>query len=368
MAGLQLECVILRDTKQGLGGVLMAKKILVGTYTKKQSEGVYELTLDTEKQTLADLTLVAKAGNPTYLALSKAGRGYAIDAESDNGEAVGGLKVFDATVRPFKELQTALAPGTSPAYVSIDEARQLVYTANYHMGTVTVYRIQEDGTLIQVDQIKHSGGGPRPEQQDGPHPHYADLTPDGRLVVCDLGNDTVYIYNVSDDGHLEENHRFNCARGFGPRHIVFNPTTNMAYMVGELASKVAVLAYDSNDGSLTLQQGLSTIPRDWTAHNGAAAVRLSADGRFVYVSNRGYNSIAVFAVDESGTLNLIDNTPTEGDFPRDFNWDAEERFVVVVNQNTDNATLFSRDEKTGKLTKLQHDFAVPEGVCVVFED
>lgn len=346
----------------------MIKKILVGTYTKKQSEGIYELTLDTDKQAFGDLTLVAKAGDPTYMAVSKAKRVYAIDAESENGEPVGGVKVFDASTRPFGELGKALAAGTSPAYVSIDEGRQLIYTANYHMGLVTVYKIQADGTLTQVDQVKHTGGGPLPEQQDGPHPHYAGLTPDGRLVVCDLGNDTVYIYNVSEDGHLEENHRFNCARGFGPRHIVFNPVTNKAYMLGELASKVAVLSYDPEDGSLSLEQGLSTIPHDWTAHNGGAAIRLTSDGKFLYTSNRGYNSIAVFAVAEDGTLTLIDNTPTEGDFPRDFNWDADERFVVVLNQNTDNATLFLRDAETGKLTKIQQDFTVPEGVAVWFED
>lgn len=346
----------------------MIEKILVGTYTKKHSEGIYELSLDTEKRELSEVTLVGKAGNPTYLAKSKVNRVYAIDAESDNGEKVGGLKIFDASNRPFDEIGKTLAPGSSPAYVTVDEGRQLVYTANYHMGTVTVYKIEADGTLTQVDQVKHTGAGPRPEQADGPHPHFADLTPDGRLVVCDLGNDTVYIYNISDDGHLEENHRFNCARGFGPRHIIFNPDTNMAYMVGELASKVAVLAYDPAAGTLALQQGISTIPRDWTAHNGAAAVRMSADHRFLYVSNRGYNSIAVFEIAEDGTLTLIDNTPSEGDFPRDFNLNHDDQFLVVVHQNSDNATLFARDAVTGKLTKVQQDVTVPEGVAVLFED
>lgn len=342
----------------------MTETFLIGTYTHKSSEGVYELELDTDKQQLQNLTLVGRSGNPTYVAESRDHKVYAIDAESDDGKKIGGLKIFDAAEKPFKELGKTLTPGSSPAYVTVDEGRQLVYTANYHTGIVTVYKIEADGTLTTTDTAQHTGAGPRPEQQDGPHPHFADLTPDNRLVVCDLGNDTVYLYDVSADGKLTELSRFNCARGFGPRHIVFNTEKHVAYLVGELGSGVAVLDYDNGEASLKLRQALKTIPRDWTEHNGAAAIRLSSDNRYLYVSNRGYNSIATFKVEDNGELSLIDQTPSEGDFPRDFNFNSDERFIILVNQNTDNATLYSRDAESGKLTLVQKDFTVPEGVCV----
>jgi 6-phosphogluconolactonase len=138
----------------------------------------------------------------------------------------------------------------------------------------------------------------------------------------------------------------------------------VAYLVGELGSGVDVLDYDAKAGKFTLREELKTIPRDWTKHNGAAAIRLSSDNKFVYVSNRGYNSIATFKVEDNGELTMIDQIPSEGDFPRDFNFNADESFIILVNQNTDNATLYSRDADTGKLTLVQKDFKVPEGVCV----
>lgn len=342
----------------------MIETFLIGTYTKKSSEGVYQLELDTTAKQLQHLELVGKSGNPTYVAESKAHKVYAIDAESEDGKKIGGLKVLDASAAPFTEISKNLTPGSSPAYVSVDEAHQFVFTANYHTGVVTVYKIAADGTLTVADTVTHTGNGPRPEQQDGAHPHYADLTPDNRLVVCDLGNDTVTVYNLSDDGKLSEQSKFTCEAGFGPRHIVFNTAKNVAYLVGELSSNVSVLAYDEAAGSFTLQQTLKTIPADWTAHNGAAAIRLSSDNQFVYVSNRGFNTLATFKVEANGQLTLIDQTSVEGDFPRDFNFNADESFVIVVNQNTNNATLYTRDAATGKLTMVQKDFTVPEGVCV----
>ncbi|XIF20068.1 MAG: lactonase family protein [Acetilactobacillus jinshanensis] len=206
--------------------------------------------------------------------------------------------------------------------------------------------------------------GPRPEQQDGAHPHFADLTPDGRLVVVDLGQDRVYLYNLSDAGKLSLVSKFQFKPGFGPRHIVFDSKKGVAYVSAELSSNVAVLNYDAKAGKFTLKQIISTIPDTWTKHNGAAAIRMSKDGRYIYVSNRGYNSIAVFRSDASGKLKLIQQIPTAGDFPRDFNFNYDQSMVIALNQNTNNATLYERNPITGKLKLIQKDFTVPEGVCV----
>jgi 6-phosphogluconolactonase len=147
---------------------------------------------------------------------------------------------------------------------------------------------------------------------------------------------------------------------------VFAPDKKTAYLVGELSSTVSVLDYDLTTGSFHLLQTVSTIPDDWTEHNGAAAIRISNDGRFVYVSNRGHNSLAVFEVLD-GELKLIQHLTTHGDFPRDFALDPTERFILVANQNTDNATLYTRDQETGLLACCQKDIPLPEGVCVYFK-
>lgn len=261
-------------------------------------------------------------------------------------------------------LSKVLAAGAPPAYVGLDEKRHLLYSANYHTAKVDVFKINDDGTLTQTDSVLHQGAtGPQPEQ-DSPHVHFADLTPDQRLVVCDLGMDLVVVYDVSADGKLTAVSRYKSEDGFGSRHIAFHPNGKYAYLLGELSSKLEVLKYNAADGTFSHVQTIKTIPDDWTAHNGAAAIRLSKDGKFIYTSNRGENTIAVFEVQPDFTVKHIQSISTEGDFPRDFNLSSDESFLLASNQNSDNLTLYKRDPETGKLTLLQKDVACPEPVCV----
>lgn len=344
----------------------MTEDFYIGTYTKRISRGIYRVSVDTSAAKLTDCEWLASAGSPTYIAKSKAQRLYVINKKETDGQTQGGLIIYDMTDKKPRAIQQVLNPGSSPAYVAVDEQRQLVYTANYHTAAVTVYKIAENGSLMQADQIVDNDPvGPAPEQADGPHPHFADLTPDGRLVVCDLGSDKVYVYDVADDGKLSGVSTVDLPAGYGPRHIVFDAAKGVAYLVGELSSNVATLDYDAQSGTFTVKSIVHTIPDDWKTHNGAAAIRLSADGKFVYVSNRGHNSITVLAAGDDGTLTTVQRISTEGDFPRDFNWTADQSFVLVVNQNSDNASLYQRDAATGKLTLVQKDFMVPEGVSVL---
>ncbi|GEO69814.1 lactonase family protein [Levilactobacillus acidifarinae] len=344
----------------------MTEEFYIGTYTKRISRGIYQVSVDKDAAKLTNCEWLASAGSPTYIAKSKAQRLYVINKKETDGQTEGGLIIYDMSDKKPRAIQQVLNPGSSPAYVSVDEARQLVYTANYHTGKVTVYKIAADGSLTQADEITDTDPvGPAPEQADGPHPHYANLTPDGRLVVCDLGTDRVYLYDVADDGKLSAVSHVDLPAGYGPRHIVFDAPKSVAYLVGELSSNVATLTYDEQAGKFTVKQITHVIPDDWTAHNGSAAIRLSSDGRFVYVSNRGNNSITVLKTADDGTLTEIQRIATEGDFPRDFNWTADESLVLVVHQKSDNASLFKRDAETGKLTLAQKDFMVPEGVSVL---
>ncbi|WP_268912420.1 lactonase family protein [Lentilactobacillus sp. SPB1-3] len=340
----------------------MIEQFYIGTYTHKTSKGVYQLDLNTTDKQIENLQFVGPAGNPTYVAPAKNGKLYMVDKESNGG----GVQIFDAASMslPLSPIDQVIDQDTNPAYITVDENRNLVYTANYHTAEISTYAIQPDGLLKLADRVTHTGQvGPKEEQADGPHPHFMDLTPDNRVVVCDLGLDRVFVYDVDGQGTLSKVSELALEPGFGPRHIVFAHDTDTAYLVGELSSKLAVLHYNRDAGEFTISKIVKTIPDDWTAHNGAAAIRISDDDKYVYVSNRGHNSLAVFEVSENDAK-LIQLISSEGDFPRDFNLNQDQSFLILVNQNTDNATLYSRDADTGKLTMIQKDFQVPEGVCV----
>ncbi|MEX1550711.1 lactonase family protein [Enterococcus sp. C50] len=338
----------------------MIEKIILGTYTRRVSEGIYTIDLDTEKKELSGLTLATKEVSPTYLAKSKAGNLYTVTTV----DGLGGAGAYDST---YQFLNAVTEEGAPLCYVAVDETRQLVYGANYHKGEVNVYRILDNGGIEAVESLYHQEETGPHKNQDHAHVHYTDLTPDQRLVVCDLGTDRVYTYDVAENEKLTLAATFVAEPGTGPRHLVFHPTQPIAYLFGELDSTVSVLAYQEN-GSFEKLQKISTLPEDFTGENGGAAIRISNDGRFLYTSNRGHNSIAVFEISSNGEqLSAIQNISTEGDFPRDFALNSTNEFLVCANQNSDNLTLFTRDAQTGKLTLLQKDIYAPECVCVYFD-
>lgn len=188
------------------------------------------------------------------------------------------------------------------------------------------------------------------------------------MIACDLGTDVVYTYAVDDNGKLSEVSRLDVAPGTGPRHLVFHPNQKTAYLFGELSSEVLTLRYNLNTGVFTVAQTIPTIPAEHTEFNGGAAIRISQDGKFVYASNRGHDSIAVFSVSsKNNLLSLVEIIASEGRIPRDFDIDPTDQFVVVAHQESDNLTLFERDQETGELSLLQKDVYVPECVCVLFD-
>lgn len=341
----------------------MIQTIILGSYTKKDSKGIYSIELDLEKKEMFNLKSIIEENNPTFLDKSDKGVIYTVSKEEDFGGIASYKKEVDGS---FTFLNRVMAKGAPPCYVSVDEKRQLVYGANYHQGIITSYQINNNGSLSLSDTIQHKGNGPH-ENQNGPHAHYADLTPDNRLVACDLGNDTVYTYDVSQEGKLTEVAQFKAPPGTGPRHIVFHPNKEVAYLFGELSSEVIVLKYSSQTGTFTQEQVVSTLPDHYSEFNGGAAIRISKDGKFLYASNRGHNSIAVYQIAENGlSISLIQLISVEGDFPRDFDITPDQQFLCVANQNTDNLTLLERNKKTGKLTLLSKNIYAPEIVCIKF--
>ena len=339
----------------------MNEDFLIGTYTSKTSKGMYAVTLNHDHQQLENVRLVAASQKPAYLQ-QVGDRVFAIKQDGD----LGGVASYQLKDGQAELIDQKLGAGAPPAYVGYDQDRQLLYSANYHKGTVTVFKVASDGTLTQTDEVTHQGEcGPKPEQ-DAPHAHYADLTPDKRLAVCDLGMDLVVVYDVSEDGKLTQASRYQSKAGFGTRHLVFHPNGKVAYVLGELSSKLEVLKYDAETSSFSHVQTVATIPADWTAHNGAAAIHVCHSGRFVYVSNRGENTIAVFEAQPDGRVKHIQSVATAGDFPRDFSLSHDQKFMIVANQNTNDLTLMRRDPATGHLATIQTGVPCPEPVQVLY--
>ncbi|GMA47801.1 lactonase family protein [Tetragenococcus muriaticus] len=339
----------------------MIEKILLGTYTRGKSRGIYSAQLDTENKNLSDLALVAQETSPTYLAKSKTNYLYNVTTVDDKG----GVAAYDPS---FNYLNAVTEEGAPLCYIAVDNDRQLVYGANYHKGEVNVYQILADGSLKASDAVYHDEPTGPHENQDHAHAHYANLTPDNRLAVCDLGTDRIYTYNVSDEGKLTEIAVFEAPAGTGPRHLTFHPNEKYAYLFGELDSTVTILSYDKASGQFNQIGKISTLPEDYHDFNGGAAIRITSDGKFLYVSNRGHNSITVFTVNNDGdSLSFLQNIASNGDFPRDFNLDPTEQFIVCGHQKSDNLSLFERNEQTGELKLISSDFYAPECVCVLFD-
>ncbi|MDF4029753.1 lactonase family protein [Lactobacillus delbrueckii] len=334
--------------------------ILIGSYTKHESAGIYQFDFigSGDQAHLEQRRNVVEVGGPTYF--QKDGQ-FIFTIKNENGQ--GGIAAF----ANGKLVSQLLHEGSSPAYIGINKEKKLLYTANYHTGVLAVISYDDQGQLTPLDQVKHENKalGPRPEQA-GAHPHYFDETPGGHLVSCDLGQDRVDFYGF-DGQKLTHLASYQNEDGFGSRHLAFSPDGKYFYVAGELSSQVNVVKFDEENWMFRSLSTYSTIPESWDQHNGTAAIRLSSDGKFLYVSNRGHDSIAVFAVLPDQALKLVQRVSTFGEFPRDFNWDAEEKYVVAANQNSNNATLYQR-QSDGTLTPLEKDIAVPEGTRVLFTD
>ena len=336
----------------------MKEIVYFGTYTRRISQGIYKADFDTETDKLSNLELFATEPSPTYLAFDQHQHLYTVGSHDGKG----GIAAYktDGVL-----LNHVVEEGAPHCYVAVDETRGLVYGANYHKGQVLVYKRKEDGCLELADKVQHTGHGPH-ENQASPHVHYTDLTPDQYLVTCDLGTDEVITYDVDLEGKLTKLATYNCNPGAGARHLVFHHHYKIAYLICELNSTIEVLIYDGV-GEFEQMQVISTLPDDYSGFNGTAAIRLSKDGKFLYASNRGHDSIAVYSILADGSLELLEIVPTNGKTPRDFDLTPDQEFLLVVHQDSDNVTVFKRNSENGRLAELSNDFQVPEAVCIAFK-
>ena len=349
--------------------------VYIGTYTGGASEGVYLLHLDAESGELEVAGLAGEAANPNFLALHPTEPLlYSVGNMTDeDGNTVGALNAFaiDPETGLLELLNQHPSVGAGPCHIAVDAAGRHAMAANYSGGSAIVVSIEADGALgEQTAYVEHEGSSVHDRQQ-APHAHAVDLAPDGRfLFVTDLGIDQVRIYRYSDeDGSLEpgEPSHAETAPGAGPRHFTFHPSGDYAYVINELDNTITAFDYDGESGALETIHTVPTLPADFDGHNTTAEIRVHPSGRFVYGSNRGHDSIAVFAVDEAtGELTPVGHTSTRGETPRNFNIDPSGRFLLAANQDTDNIAVFRIDGETGELEFTGTEVEIPAPVCVVF--
>lgn len=351
-------------------------RVYVGAYTQGKSKGIYALRLNMKTGELLSEGLAAETVSPSFLAIHSDGRFLYAANEVGNfkGSQNGGVSAFsiDRRTGGLTALNDQLSGGGGPCHLVVDKTGKHLLVANYGGGSVSVLPIQEDGRLGKSTAfVQHEGSSVNPKRQQGPHAHSINLDPENRFaVVADLGMDKVMIYKFDEDkGTLAPAERpFVKARsGGGPRHFAFHPDGLFAYTNLELFSSVTAFSRNKGDGSMEEIQTISTLPAGYEGGNSTAEVQVHPSGRFLYCSNRGHNSIAVFSIDEkSGELALIENISSSGEVPRNFGIDPTGRFLLAACQKTDNIAVFRVDEKTGRLRATGRSVEVPTPVCVKF--
>lgn len=355
--------------------------LFVGTYTRKEDHvnghaaGIYTLLLNLTTGELTPLQTYSNAGiNPSYLTLSNDGKYlYAVNEHSEsvssNNGPSGQILAFSLNSNnELTFLNRQPSQGTFPCYIRVDKSDKYVFTANYGSGSVSMYSRLNDGSLSSnVSDVKYGsqrGSNVVEARQASAHYHCTIESPNNRFVYAlDLGSDKVIKYKVDfENDLLVEAGFFASAPGSGPRALVFHPTSNFAYIVNELANSITVVSWDSESGDLTHIQTIRMLPEDFVGESLAGDIQVCESGRFLYASNRGHDSIAIFEIDTgSGSLRLNEFVATEGGFPRSFLIYRD--LLLVANQNSDSIVSFRRDYSTGSLTRLS-SFSVPTPVCL----
>ncbi len=346
----------------------------VGTYSEGGSEGIYIYSLDTGSGKLSNHGLASKAENPSFLTLTSDGRfllavSETKDVQNQNTGYVASFSVnqIDHHLIPINKVSSG---GAHPCFVAVNQLGS-VLVANYTGGNVSMFHIDNLGKLgTSSDIVQHVGNGPVKARQAAPHVHSAYFEPNSqRIFVSDLGTDKVAVYVSDSNGSKLTKSvvpEIKLAPGSGPRHLAFHPKLKLVYVVNELSNNISVVEL-SRDGSFKTLETVSTLPKGYDQISNCADIHISGDGRFLYASNRGYNSIAIFSVDSvNGKITLIGQESTQGETPRNFSLSPTEDFLVVANQNSQDIVSFQRDRITGKLQYADKIKAF-KPVCILFD-
>jgi 6-phosphogluconolactonase len=348
--------------------------VYVGTYAGGGSRGIYRFELDPASGAWTDPVLAAESENPSFLALHPSGHVlYAVNELGTYGGAVtGAVSAFAiGGAMNLTRLGQRASGGADPCYLAVDRGGRNVLVSNYTGGSVAVLPIGAGGRLQPVSAVRrHGGRGPNGERQEGPHAHAIVLDGAERFALAaDLGADRIFIYRFgAAAGDLEPNDPEAAALepGSGPRHLVWHPSGACLYAINELRSTVTAFRYDAGRGALDSFQTITTLPAEFSGQSTAAEVAVSPDGRFLYGSNRGDDSLAVFQIDAaSGALARAGHVPTGGRTPRHFAIDPSGRWLLAANQDSDSIAVFRLDPVTGRPEPVGRPLAISKPVCVL---
>ena len=355
--------------------------IFIGTYTPKEgaSQGIYAARLDVANGILSEPVVAAKTPNPTFLAWHPDHRVlYALgEGPGPDGRTGGGVAAF-ACNPPSEKLSLLNTRGTggggNTTMLAPDASGRMLITVSYGAGYVAAFPLGADGQIgPRTSLLAHAGPlGPNTTRQDKPHPHSVTISPDNRFAfVADLGLDRVLAYRIDPAAGTLTPHNpafIPTPPGTGPRHTKFSRDGRFFYVLNEIDGSITACAYDAARGAGTPIQQISTLPAGFqvTDPDRAAEIRVHPNGRFIYASNRGHDSIAIFAVQPDGRLRLVEITPCGGQHPRNFELSPDGAWLVCANQDSNNLVSFKVDDATGRLTPTGSVVIVPQAVCVLF--
>lgn len=345
--------------------------MFVGTYTSGKSEGIYVYRFDTATGGLTYANKAVGIQNPSYLCVEPQLKYlYAVNENSRTG----GVSAFSLDLKTggLTFLNQQSTQGGAPCYVSVDRESRWVFAANYSGRNACVFPVESDGKLAPAsDVVKHTGTGADPRRQEGPHPHSIVLDPAERFVfVPDLGLDKIMIYQFDRAwGKLVPNTPpfVQTDPAAGPRHFVFHPSGPWAYSIQELDNTINAYSYDSTTGALTKIQTAPALPAGFQGTSYCADIHVSPDGKFIYGSNRGHDSIVIYQIDAGrGSLTYVGHESTRGKTPRNFALDPTGTYLLAANQDSSTVTTFRRDAQTGRLEFTGTATEIPTPVCLKF--
>jgi 6-phosphogluconolactonase len=354
----------------------MADTILVyvGTYMFRKSEGIYVFQLDPFTGALKPSSEAKGIKNPSFLAIEPQQKYlYAVNETADfEGKPSGAVSAFSIVQETGELLLLNSKPslGLHPCYVCVDKTGKFVLVANYSSGNVSVLPVKRDGSLGDtVDIVQHHGSGVDPKRQEGPHAHSVTLDEANRYAfVADLGLDKIMVYRFDSNlGKLTPNDEpwIKIHSSAGPRHFAFHNNGKYAYLINELDSTISVFNYNAEHGTLKEVQTVPALPKDFSGTSHCADIHIAPSGKFLYGSNRGHDSIVIYAINEAtGKLTYVGHEPTQGKTPRNFTIDLAGNFLLAANQDTDTIVPFKINQQTGQLTATGKVTKVSMPVCL----
>jgi 6-phosphogluconolactonase len=334
--------------------------LAVGSYARKEEPGISLYAYEPETAALTYLRSFAGIENPSFLVIDAQKNRWYVVSETVTFAGEKGGSVAALALQPESGQLTVLnqlpTHGAAPCYLVLDPTNSWLLLANYTGGSICLYSLQENGKIARLTEtIQHVGHGVRADRQEGAHPHSIPLDPTGNYAfVPDLGLDSIFIYRLDREaGTLRLHRQVKVEAEAGPRHFVFHPSQRYAYVINELNSTITMFRYDSEEVNLEIAQSIATLPAGFSGVNTCADIHISADGRFLYGSNRGHNSIVAYTVrTEDGTLSLLEHVSTQGETPRNFALAPDGRFLLAANQDSNSVVTYSIDQETGRLTPL----------------